>query len=161
LAIGDRSLEISPIPAAPDVREARVLLANGRAVEARALADRALAQSESADWRVLRADVLRALGDPHSAIHDLEIAATIAPDRRAAIGYRIATIALRTRGDPRAAIAALDRHGVTTRGSELEERGLALEIEADERLGDLDARARTVARYLERFPNNPRARLLR
>jgi hypothetical protein len=158
--------------------EVRALLARDRAEEALHRADAELEllrasrsgsprssasarPGDEADWLVLRADALRALGRAAEAVLTLERALALAPDRRRTIGYRIASARWRSLGDPEGALDALELHGVTEPGSPLAERGLALEIDISGELGRTAERRRAVDTYLERFPSTSRARELR
>lgn len=144
-----------------DLHAARVLIGRGAAREARERADEVLRSGVQPDWLILRADAERALSRPERAIDDLEQARVAAPDRRAEIAYRIAVVRLRSMSDPAGALQALERDAVTARGSVLAERGLALAIEAHDRLGRGDARRRAIDDYLRRFGGTSLARRLR
>jgi hypothetical protein len=149
------SAGVEPTPAA-----ARALLAEGRAAEALRIADAEIARGGGAEWWVLRADALRALGRAAEAVATLEEAATRHPDRRETIGYRIASVRWRDLRDGAGALDALERHGVTRAGAPIAERGLALAIDALEGR-DEERRRAAIADYVARFPSTPRARALR
>lgn len=139
----------------------RALLAQGRPEEALRYAERELARGPSADWLVVRADALRALGRHEEGIESLEHAAARAPERRSAIGYRIASTRYRALRDAEGALEALTAYDVCAPGSTMAERGLALEIDANETLGRDRSRGDAVSRYLARFPDTSRAAELR
>ena len=139
----------------------RALLAQERPEEALRYADARLLRGADADWLVLRADALRALERNAEGIEALERAVAIAPERRRAIGYRIASTRFRALRDAAGALDALEAYGVTEADSPLAERGLALEIDAYGRLGDVAHRSRAVERYLARYSDTTRAAQLR
>ncbi|UJR86048.1 FecR family protein [Sandaracinus amylolyticus] len=110
------------------------------------------------EWTLLEADALRALGRDAEAAEVYERAARTLPAGLArSAGFLAAELHLRRLHDPTRALAALDASHADAEGTALRERALVLRAEAQlasDRRTDL---AETARRYLDAYPDGPRA----
>ncbi|AKF10549.1 FecR family protein [Sandaracinus amylolyticus] len=110
------------------------------------------------EWTLLEADALRALGRDAEAAHTYERAArTLPPGLARSAGFLAAELYLRRLHDPARALAALDASRVDAEGTALRERALVLRAEAQLASDRRTELTETARRYLDAYPNGPRA----
>jgi hypothetical protein len=144
------------------VSTARRWLEAGRADRALRAAELAVATDpDDGDWRMLRADALRALGSSDAARAYEEAARHLPWSQAAQAGYLAAHLRRAELGDRAGALEAIERTAADAMGSPLEEPALVLRtrILAEERRFD-EARM-TADRYLARYPEGGAAAWMR
>jgi hypothetical protein len=144
------------------VATARRWLEAGRAERALRAAELMVATDpDDGDWRMLRADALRALGSADAARAYEDAAAHLPWSQAAQAGYVAAHLRRTELGDATGALEAIERTAADAMGSPLEEPALVLRtrILAEERRFD-EARL-TADRYLARYPEGSAAPWMR
>jgi len=139
---------------APAAEEARAWIASGDADRALDAAREALRDDPTAaEWRMIEADALRALGRFEAAVSVYERAAVdLGGVRAAQAGYLAARIHQGRLDDARRALAALDLVGADEPGAPLEERATALRARILMAQGRREQAREVARRYLDRFP---------
>jgi hypothetical protein len=151
IVVNETPTPVRRVPRVVRLATAQRWLASGRADRALRAAELAIAtDATDGDWRMLRADALRALGSEGAASAYEEAARHLPWNRAAQAGYLAAH--LRHDADANGALQAIERTAADAIGSPLEEPALVLRtrILAEQRRFE-EARM-TAERYLARYP---------